>query len=164
MRESCASVVRDLGSYAGATRGRGEGGGSLTKTKMSGHPLMSADSCVFMYQGLLWISISILTAFNGIPWILMDMHGYPWIPDFSHRSHPPIAPTSPHSLSPTHPPLPNNFPPSHPPSHSLTYPPLPTSHAPAFPSAQPLTLLSLTPVRLFLFSFGDFEILPLLIP
>ena len=46
VRESCASVVRDLGSYAGAARGRGVG--SLTKTKVSGHPLMSADSCVFM--------------------------------------------------------------------------------------------------------------------
>ena len=79
MRGSFAGVVRDLRSHAGAARERGR---SSTKTKMSGHPWMSADSCIFMgVHGHLWISISILIAIHGIPWILMDMHGYPWIPD-----------------------------------------------------------------------------------
>ncbi len=45
-RRSCAGVVRDLRSYAGVARERGEV--ILTKTKMWGHHWMSADSCIFM--------------------------------------------------------------------------------------------------------------------
>ena len=63
MRGSCAGVVRDLRSYAGAAR---EGGGELNKNKNVG---TSMDVGGFMY-------------IHGRPWTSMDIHfdthSYPW--------------------------------------------------------------------------------------